>query len=294
MLHTDKKEVFKPERLVGGELVSSVTVDSSVARVEILRRKSAGKITWSFMQPEICLFWFRGGVKEFRLDVGARTMERVLAPSSNLAIIPPMCPVYGEFAVNEYCDYVVVFLDPEVLMSGAGRSAGAAKVGFFDHDLHQSFAALVREVHGRDEFLDTYVRGWSLQASAYMARIFNGEESGRGNVYKGGLSATNLRRVRLHVSENLTNSVTVDELSNLCGLSYRHFVRAFKISTGVTPHRYVTTARIDAAKTAICEGNFSITDIAIEYGFSHAQHFSTVFKNETGLTPSQYRALSRT
>jgi AraC-like DNA-binding protein len=39
----------------------------------------------------------------------------------------------------------------------------------------------------------------------------------------------------------------------------------------------------------LSQGNQSITEVALDCGFSHAQHFATTFRTATGLAPSVFR-----
>jgi AraC family transcriptional regulator len=43
----------------------------------------------------------------------------------------------------------------------------------------------------------------------------------------------------------------------------------------------------------LSQGSQSITEVALDCGFSHAQHFATAFSRATGLTPSAFRRVSR-
>jgi AraC family transcriptional regulator len=93
------------------------------------------------------------------------------------------------------------------------------------------------------------------------------------------------------VADNLDRPISLADLSNVTGLSKRHFIRAFAESAGQTPHRYVVSQRIEKAKQLLADSSDSITEIGLAVGFSHAQHFSNKFKALTGLTPSNYREL---
>jgi AraC family transcriptional regulator len=42
----------------------------------------------------------------------------------------------------------------------------------------------------------------------------------------------------------------------------------------------------------LSQGSQSITEVALDCGFSHAQHFATTFRRATGLTPSAFRRVS--
>jgi AraC family transcriptional regulator len=110
---------------------------------------------------------------------------------------------------------------------------------------------------------------------------------------RGGLSPFVLRSVRDYVAAHLGNQIRLEKLAALAQLSPFHFSRAFKASTGWSPHRYVLNCRIAEAKRLLSSSRLSIADIARRTGFSSTGQLSTRFRAWTGTTPSAFRCLSR-
>ena len=90
-----------------------------------------------------------------------------------------------------------------------------------------------------------------------------------------------------------TGRTGVAELARLCGLSRHHFMRAFRLSTGLTVAKYVEAARVSRAKTLLVASEQPIRAIAQQLGFAGAAAFATVFRRATGRTPSDYRGHRR-
>ena len=109
----------------------------------------------------------------------------------------------------------------------------------------------------------------------------------------GGLPGATLRRVLEHIDTNLHRLPTLTELSTVGHMSAFHFARLFKLSTGLSPHRFVVGRRIAYAKRLLAENDLSIAAIARCVGFRTPSHFATVFRRTTGATPSAYRAQAR-
>lgn len=103
-----------------------------------------------------------------------------------------------------------------------------------------------------------------------------------------GLSPHMLRRVTDYIATELCSPLSLQELAALTGMSEYHFCKTFKRSTGITPHKYVMQVRIDRAKDLLAK-NMSITEIALNVGFSSHSHFSGAFHRVTGLSPTVYR-----
>lgn len=128
-----------------------------------------------------------------------------------------------------------------------------------------------------------------LTLMAYIAARLS-ERGGAPKLARGGLSAGALKRVFEFVDAHCGQALGLDELAACAGVSPFHFARAFKASTGETPHRYVLRRRVEHAKTAL-RGLTPLAQVALECGFSGQSHFSQRFREMTGLTPSQYRGI---
>ncbi len=83
----------------------------------------------------------------------------------------------------------------------------------------------------------------------------------------------------------------VDDLVKHLGFSRARVFQLFREQTGMTPNDYLLRYRIRKAQEMLADFPKTITDIALEAGFSSSQYFSQVFMKYTGKTPSQYRKL---
>jgi AraC family transcriptional regulator len=81
----------------------------------------------------------------------------------------------------------------------------------------------------------------------------------------------------------------LEELAAETGYSRGHFLRAFRASTGLTPHQYLLRLRVNRAKRLIQNKSMTLVEIALDCGFADQAHFSRVFTKHFGLNPSQYR-----
>jgi len=81
---------------------------------------------------------------------------------------------------------------------------------------------------------------------------------------------------------------SLSAMASRVGLSPSHFAVAFKREVGKTPLEFITMLRIEEAARRL-DGGASVTDTALELGFSSSQYFSLVFKKQFGCTPSAWR-----
>ena len=105
----------------------------------------------------------------------------------------------------------------------------------------------------------------------------------------GGLSPRDLRRVCDFIKEQFAQDIGLDDLAALTGLSSKHFARAFKQSTGLPPHQYLITQRVEAAKRYLVNARTSLAEIALECGFSDQSQFTATFRKSVGLAPGAWR-----
>jgi transcriptional regulator of acetoin/glycerol metabolism len=106
---------------------------------------------------------------------------------------------------------------------------------------------------------------------------------------RGGLPPGAMRRVREHVEQHLSESMDLAELASIAGLSLYHFARAFKQSTGVTPHHYLVRRRIERAREMLARSDLPLSEIALAAGFSDQSHLGRLFRQMLGITPGQFR-----
>jgi len=102
---------------------------------------------------------------------------------------------------------------------------------------------------------------------------------------EGGPVATALARIH----ERYTESLTVEELAQLSGVSAGHLGETFKQRTGLTIHQYLTKIRVDQVRALLEETELTITAVCQRTGFEDSGYLTRVFKRITGVSPRAYR-----
>jgi AraC-like DNA-binding protein len=85
--------------------------------------------------------------------------------------------------------------------------------------------------------------------------------------------------------------VTIDELAEAACLSESRFKGKFKEQLGVPPGEYLLRRRTEIAAAMLARGDRNLTEIALDLGFSSAQHFSQTFKKFLGVSPQSWLKL---
>ncbi len=101
------------------------------------------------------------------------------------------------------------------------------------------------------------------------------------------------RRAKELLAANLTGRIPLADLAKACELSIRHFTRAFRGSTGMSPNRWLARLRIEKAKGLLTGSRRMLADIALDCGFADQSHFTRAFLRAVGLTPGAWQRLHR-
>jgi transcriptional regulator GlxA family with amidase domain len=91
------------------------------------------------------------------------------------------------------------------------------------------------------------------------------------------------------MQNNVTNDLSLEEITLKLNLSDSYFIRLFKRKMKITPMKYFTKLKIEAATYMLTNTNLKVHSIAEKLNFYSEFHFSRVFKQYTGFAPSVYR-----
>ncbi|WP_368362729.1 helix-turn-helix transcriptional regulator [Rhizobium mongolense] len=101
-----------------------------------------------------------------------------------------------------------------------------------------------------------------------------------------------VRRSLRIIQDYVGETMEMEELARLVGLSRPHFFKLFKQNMGVTPNVYINTLRSERAIDFLLTGDKTITDIAFDLGFSSQASFTRFFSSNVGIAPSDYRRVA--
>ena len=90
-----------------------------------------------------------------------------------------------------------------------------------------------------------------------------------------------------YIQENLTEQLTLDQISSKFFISKHYLCRIFKSATGFSVMEYIIHSRILRARQLLQEG-ISVQQAGELSGFSDNSHFIRTFGNLTGTSPGRY------
>ncbi|MFJ5299163.1 helix-turn-helix domain-containing protein [Pseudomonas sp. NPDC088368] len=124
-------------------------------------------------------------------------------------------------------------------------------------------------------------------------RVHYGDSQSSRGLIRGGLAPWQFHRVQEYIDSYYAQDVPLDTLAKLVGLSANHFARAFKQTTGTTPHRWLISLRLQKVREFLLLGDAPLAQIAILCGFVDQSHLSRVFIKSEGCTPGAWRRMHK-
>lgn len=98
-----------------------------------------------------------------------------------------------------------------------------------------------------------------------------------------------MARARILMRERLLSGVTPEQVASMLNMSYSWFRKTFKAYTHVSPAHYITSLKLQEAKSLLLNSSLSVKEIAYRLHYENAASFSAIFKKYLGVTPSEYR-----
>ncbi|MQA84579.1 MAG: helix-turn-helix domain-containing protein [Streptosporangiales bacterium] len=223
-------------------------------------------------------------------ELGGRA-RRIAIPAGAVFTNGPQEVLWSE--VREPTEALEVYPDLALLYAAVEPPASVAVeieqvAGALDATV-LGVAAVLKRAHVHDVDLD------DMQASALAHRLawhladHYCRPRPRRVRRPGHLDRIVLDRVARFVEERLGEPLVLDELAREAGLSPYHFARAFKSSTGMAPHEFVTMRRLERAKVMLLGTRRSVPEIAYSVGYCNVSHFRRLFRRYTGFAPSGLR-----
>ncbi|MBQ8232462.1 MAG: helix-turn-helix domain-containing protein [Lachnospiraceae bacterium] len=148
-----------------------------------------------------------------------------------------------------------------------------------DGEYRKTFEELIRLFHSEE--LIAPVKQNALLLSL-LSQLFEG-------VYSRKKYCTAVETSIAYMEKYYSRDISLDYLGKISGYSSLHLLRLFKRDTGYTPHDFLTSLRMNAAKRMLIYTDKPLTEIASECGFRSDSHFKILFKKTTGFTPGNYR-----
>jgi AraC-like DNA-binding protein len=156
-----------------------------------------------------------------------------------------------------------------------------------DPVIEKLITALLPALANPEQANALFVDHAALAISAHVAQQYGGLRTGKGP--RGGLAPWQERRAKELLDADLRGDIQLEQVAMECGISVRHFARAFRQSVGTPPYRYLLKRRVERAQDLLMDPTLSLPDIALSCGFADQSHFTRVFSASVGMSPGAWR-----
>lgn len=194
-------------------------------------------------------------------------------------------------------EYITIHLEPEFLRRTAIENELSAETKLAHRFIFPD-STIVQVAHlFKGELLNAGLAGALFAESlknllaVHLLRQYCESAPAKKLVIPGGaLDAVKLKQVLDYIEEHLADEIVIEDMATLIPMSQFHFARAFKATTGESPHKYLTQRRIERAKVLLTVTKLPVAEVAYRVGFSNQSHFTAHFRKVTRVTPKDYRS----
>jgi len=95
--------------------------------------------------------------------------------------------------------------------------------------------------------------------------------------------------IKNYIDTHITEKITLDDISNDLYISKSHIERAFKKEYNQTPLAYCANQKITQVASMLVTTDYSLSQIAQQFGFTDVKYMSKSFKKIKGKTPMEYK-----
>ena len=200
------------------------------------------------------------------------------------------------FIINQPLHFLNFYL-PRSALDGIAEQAGAPRVGELPsqlgggHDdpvIRHIGGTLMQALRRPAETNQLFIDHMMLAFTTHVAQTYGGLRWGV-KVSRGGLAPWQVKRACEKLDANLGGTLSLQQVAAEFGLSVSYFSRAFRVSTGLPPHRWLLRQRVKAAQQLMSVQDLPLSEIAISVGFANQSHFTKVFSTQVGVSPAAWR-----
>lgn len=191
-------------------------------------------------------------------------------------------------------DVIQLYLPHTVLKRVADEAATAKPIDLLERTAHPDpitsrLLLSAADVLESNDTLDTLFRHQLIEL--LTTRILAAHTGTPTTIHPaiGGLSPKVLAGALERLRSDSDADVSLAALASDAGLSRFHFCRAFKESTGLSPHGWLRQHRLEQAMNMLRDTDEAVVSIAADLGYSSQTAFAAAFRKQTGETPSDWR-----
>lgn len=158
-------------------------------------------------------------------------------------------------------------------------------------DLHLSdiFEECRRELKEQNYGYDIVVRNQISYMLVRLIRIWREQGFNTDAAMGSAADVSSIRDITLYIDTHAGESMKVEDLAEMCNMSYSYFAKNFKQYYGRSCKEYIEFIRVSKAADMLLFTDFDLSYISQETGFSDSSHLIKTFRKWKGVTPKQFK-----
>jgi AraC family transcriptional regulator len=236
--------------------------------------------------------------ESFSASRKARVAERHFLGEGDLTMLD--CSEASTVTMHSPMDTVRLYVPRVAIQDFVGEEFGSSE-GYLKspqqvirdpilYHIGACISALLEHPEESNSLLVDYI-ALSLQNHLYRTYSATPASSPRA---RGGLAPWQERRAKEAMEADFDKEITIARLAYDCRLSASQFSRAFRQSTGCTPHRWRLQRRVERAQALLLTSDSPLAEIARSCGFFDLSHLTRAFSQTVGTSPGLWRRARRT
>ena len=254
--------------------------------VFVYRMKDDEDIKWhtrhhSHDARQFELHYFIGGDGHFRVGGTLHAVE-----SGSLFVCPPRTPHAVEALNKEdpISYYAVLFTVEDRPEAGDLLSLLYQACSMPPKNIGRNYRFFFEELKERSRAAsDVRRRSAMHQLISFLYLL------GDGNVPTGEPGNIHLEKALDLMQDRVYDTLRLPDVAEKLGITESYMIRLFRRKLNITPMKYYTRLKVEAAAALLVDTPLAVYEIADRLHFYSEYHFSRVFKHYTGSAPTLYR-----
>ncbi|MGN1180072.1 MAG: AraC family transcriptional regulator [Suilimivivens sp.] len=146
-----------------------------------------------------------------------------------------------------------------------------------------------RELERKDYGYDIIVHNRICYLLVNLIRMWREEGFDTDKAAEYAKETDSIQAITTYIDAHAGEQIKVEELADMCNMSYSYFAKNFKQYYGRSCKEYIEFIRISKAEDLLLFTDFDLSYISQETGFSDSSHLIKIFRKWKGVTPKQYK-----
>jgi AraC family transcriptional regulator len=231
--------------------------------------------------------------ESFSASRKARVAERYFLGEGDSTMLD--CSEASTVTMHSQMDTVRLYVPRVAIQDFVGEEFGSSEVHLKSpqqvirdpilYHIGACISALLEHPEERNFLLVDYI---ALLLQNHLYRTYSATPASSPRA-RGGLAPWQESRAKEAMDADLDKEITIARLAHDCRLSASQFGRAFRQSTGCTPHRWRLQRRVERAQNLLLNSEKTLAEIASSCGFFDPSHLTRAFHQTVGTSPGLWR-----